>query len=527
MDKRLIALISVILGLLVGVIGNVLFFRQSIGLSFPLFVLIALGILLGFARLARSHSNRRNLWIILPLAFFAVMVAVRADPTITALNMLAVVWLGVILLHYRPLPEALDEESLSDQVQNAVTAGVMFPFKTFDALRVSTAWMREKQPLRETPLRSIGRGLLIALPVVIIFGVLLMSADAVFADIVNSAMNLFSIRGANEILQQAIIVLAIGWLACGGLVYGVLRQRRAARVVHVGDQAGVEISTDAADPLFAEMENERKAERKKHPFLLSMVEAGIVIGAVDVMFGLFVLIQFAYFFGGQANITLERGWTYAEYARRGFFELVAVSVLTLGLILWLDRVTVRSNTRQQRIFRGLAVVIVVLTGIMLISAAGRMSLYEEAYGFTHLRVYTHVFMLWLGVLFAVFLLALFRPARHIFSFGVTLCVMGFLVTINLMNVDGTIARQNIARTAHGYELDTRYLFTLSADAVPMVLPLYQAMNDFEDREEIVRWLRYQWFMLDSNREDTTLFSSHLSRETAWQMLSESQGIVPN
>ena len=135
------------------------------------------------------------------------------------------------------------------------------------------------------------------------------------------------------------------------------------------------------------------AKRKRQPFRLALLESSIVLGAVDLMFGAFVVVQIAYFFGGQALVNAGTGWTFAQYARRGFFELIAVSVLVLGLILWLDRVTPRTNARQHTIFRVLAVGMIALTGVMLVSASGRMSLYEEAYGYTHLRQYTHTFML--------------------------------------------------------------------------------------------------------------------------------------
>jgi hypothetical protein len=106
-------------------------------------------------------------------------------------------------------------------------------------------------------------------------------------------------------------------------------------------------------------------------------------------------------------------------------------------------VTVRHDTRQVRLFRILAVILVALTGVMLVSASQRMLLYEAAYGFTHLRVYTQVFMFWLGALFVIFLLALFRVRERIFSLGVLAVLIGYLVTLNVMNVEQYIADHNM------------------------------------------------------------------------------------
>ena len=131
---------------------------------------------------------------------------------------------------------------------------------------------------------------------------------------------------------------------------------------------------------------------------------------VDLLFLVFVGIQFAYLFGGQANITLE-GYTYAEYTRRGFFELLTVSVLTLGLILTLHWL-VRSETgRQKVIFKGLSSLMIALVLVILASAFQRLLLYEIAYGYTQLRLYSHIFMVWLALLFVWFLGTVMVPAR--------------------------------------------------------------------------------------------------------------------
>ena len=113
-----------------------------------------------------------------------------------------------------------------------------------------------------------------------------------------------------------------------------------------------------------------------------------------------MVIQFQYFFGGQTNIGVQ-GYTYAEYARRGFGELVAVAFFSLLLFLGLSAIVKRQNPAQRWVFSGLGLGMVALVGVMLVSAFQRLLLYEAAYGFSRLRMYTHVFMIWLGLLLAV------------------------------------------------------------------------------------------------------------------------------
>ena len=81
------------------------------------------------------------------------------------------------------------------------------------------------------------------------------------------------------------------------------------------------------------------------PFL-GFTEASIILGSILLLFGAFVLIQFQYFFSGQANISLE-GFTYSEYARRGFGELVAVAALSLLTFQVLSVITMRQTTGRK------------------------------------------------------------------------------------------------------------------------------------------------------------------------------------
>ncbi|MFN8561785.1 MAG: DUF4173 domain-containing protein, partial [Anaerolineae bacterium] len=279
----------------------------------------------------------------------------------------------------------------------------------------------------------------------------------------------------------------------------------------------------------ARLQHADRAERPKRKLpALGMIEGCMVLGSVDLLFALFVIIQFAYFFGGRATLQVA-SLSYAEYARRGFFELVAVSVLTLGLVLALDNTTVRRLDRHTTLFRVLAMLLVGLTGVILVSASQRMLLYEEQFDFTMLRVQTHVFMYWLAALFGFFLLALFRVRERIFSLGVLLVMIGYLGTLNLMNVEGYIAERNIARSAQGYELDYWYLSGFSVDALPVMLRAYQSAETRPELQAYAgQWLARQLSRLDTMRGTTgsTIFSANLSRDSAWAALDGIRDSLP-
>ena len=188
---------------------------------------------------------------------------------------------------------------------------------------------------------------------------------------------------------------------------------------------------------------------------------------VNMLFAAFVGIQFTYLFGGAANVT-EAGYTFADYARRGFFELLTVAILTMLLVLGLNWLSRRENKRQIRLFNGLGSVLVSLVLVMLVSAWRRMALYEAAFGYTELRLMVYVCMAWLAVTLVWFLLTMWiRPDR--FALGALLAVIGFVATLNLINPDGFVARQNLDRYVRTGDLDAAYLTTLSNDAEPQLV----------------------------------------------------------
>lgn len=526
MDRRLIAVWVLFLGAALGLLGSFFFVNQAAGLSFPLFITLSVVVTLAAARATGVSINRRNLWPLLPLLFFAAMVAVRADSLMITLNVLAVLALGGLGLHYLTARESVDEARLSEQLAAVILSGLNALFGGFGELGLGLGWLRNRQWRGKSAL-AVGRGLLIAAPVLLVFTALLTSADAVFAGYVDSIWQMFALNPSPVLMRYGFAAAVIGWLAVGALAYGVARLIPIPRT-----QPDLDVDTEPPPDPDAEILNdaltqEAEAEKPKPAFRLGMIEAGVVLGLVDLLFGLFVLVQLAYFFGGEDFIT-SRGLTVAEYARRGFFEMVAVSVMALGLALWLDNVTARGTQREHRVFQALALVIVGLNSVMLLSASQRMFLYESAFGFTHLRVFTHVAMLWIGVMFVFFLLAMFRVKRNVFSLGVLLVAMGYLGMLNLMNVDLYIAQNNINRFYNGEALDLRFLTLLSADAAPEVLAFYDEAGDNADVQEWAgQWLARELNRLDIQRERYGgLLSANAGRDTAWAMLDARRDDLP-
>lgn len=497
-----------IVALFLGWVFDFLFWKHQPGISFAIYVVLCLAG--GFLALLWNgiKPSWKSLLLLVPILFFAAMTAVRREPMsvflatafpLTLLGILAATYLGGRWLRY----------SLADYVANLFRlAGSVIarPF-IFLAEQKKQAQGEENANPPGAGARSgwkrvwaVLRGVLIAIPIVAVFATLLSSADLVFAARLDEFVQLFRLERLPEYIFRCIYILVFAYALAGA-------------ILHAGQKSQDEKLIGVEKPLV--------------PPFLGFTEAAVVLGAVNLLFGFFVVIQFQYFFGGQTNIGVE-GYTYAEYARKGFGELVAVAFFSLMLFLGLSAVVKRQNAAQRWAFSGLGLLLVALVGVMLFSAFQRLVLYETAYGFTRLRAYTHVFMIWLGALLAVVVVLDILRRERAFALAMVLASIGFAATLTLLNVDGFIVRQNVARAVQGEELDVGYLASLSSDSVP---DLGSALQDeslpAETRDAVGAALACQAYTLNSNRSDPNWRAFTFSRLWADTALKQVEGILDN
>lgn len=422
-----------------------LFWEKAFGVNFAIFTTLCLIAAMLLLRADGHRPARASLWLLLPLLFLAAMTFVRAEPMTIFLSASGTLFLmAVLALTY--LGGRWPRYSLADYVSGVLRLiGSMLARPLDFSLEVRRARAASGDPPPRRNLWPILRGIIIAVPVIAIFAALLASADLVFAARLEELIERLKLEDLPEYIFRGVYILILAYLLAGVILHAAAQSRD--------------------EQLIAE-------EKPVVPPFLGFIEAVIVLGGVAALFAAFVVVQFQYFFGGQANIHIE-GYTYSEYARRGFGELVTVAFFSLLLLLGLSGVARRENETQRRVFSGLGIGIVALVIVMLVSAFQRLLLYESAYGFSRLRAYTHIFMLWLGLLLvAVAALEALRRERA-FALAALLASLGFVISLGLVNVDAFIVRQNVARAVRGEELDVSYLTDLSTDAIPALAQAYQ------------------------------------------------------
>ena len=322
-----------------------------------------------------------------------------------------------------------------------------------DAL-FSTPRVETSRPAGGHRAAAIARGLLIAAPLVLVFGALFMSADAVFAELVS---NVFRFDFERIVSHVALFSIA-AWLSTGYLR---------------GFLTGTEPS------LFHERRPGINGGRVPAPkwLALGITEVATVLAALDLLFLVFVIVQFRYLFGGDALVQVTPGLTYADYARRGFFELVFAAFLVVPILLAADWLLDRRIHRDALVFRALAGVQIVLVLAITASALQRLRLYHASYGLTEARFYAMVLLIWIGAMLLWLAATVLRGRRDSFAFGALASGLATIALLFAINPDAVIARTNVARmSADAPErFDVAYATSLSADAVPVLIEALPAL----------------------------------------------------
>jgi hypothetical protein len=307
-------------------------------------------------------------------------------------------------------------------------------------------WQSITASRRSSRFAAVGRGLAIATLPVLVFGALFASADIFFRDLLVNAVFL----SPADVFSHLVLWALFTWLA-GSCLWGALLAER--------------------EPL------PETPEIRWLPF--GFIEAGVVFGLIDGLFLTFVGIQFRYLFGGAGRVKSSSLLTYAEYARRGFFELVTVAALVVPFQLFTHWLLPRGNARLQRFYSFVAAVLVVLVFVVMASAIQRMRLYEETFGLTELRLYTTAFMAWLFVVFAWLAFTVLRGRRDRFAFGLLVAGLAVLVGLNGLNPDALIVRRDAAIASQERAFDSAYALSLSPDSVPSLVANFDKVSPAE------------------------------------------------
>ncbi|MDP4161731.1 MAG: DUF4173 domain-containing protein, partial [Bacillota bacterium] len=301
-------------------------------------------------------------------------------------------------------------------------------------------------------------GVVISIPVLFIVLQLLMAADSQFERIIGGFPQWLEVINAESFFRILVVLI----YTCG--FFGLLQV------------------------LFKKQIQVMRQENEKKSFALDGVIAVTVLVLFNAVYVLFVIVQFKYFFSG----TLQGDYTFAQYARRGFFELLFVTMINLSITVAVIALVSPSGKGAKKFIQSMLTVLVLTSGVILSSAFLRLLMYEDAYGFTFTRVLVHSFMIFLMLILSFTAVKIWLEKVSLFHFYFITSLI-YYTAINIVNIDQIVVKQNMDRYESTGKIDVQYLSHFSSTGVLGLIDLYKKKPNIPElRNELTHqknWVR--------------------------------------
>ncbi len=564
--------------------GDILLRATPWGLNVLLFnIAFAGGVLFLLKRHAPERLTAQTLSLFGALVFFASMFALRDSIQLRLADSAAI--LAVLSALF--LPKFQITQRVAGVVHYVAAffwSGINALFAPFVLAGSDIEWKIIPKDGWRRHAFSVARGIAVATPLIVIFGALFMAADAAYEGLVQRIFNFDPTTILTHFMLFAVFAwLSAGYLR-GMLLQGVGgaasvifgkdtqtpsnlddapadasdQEKDISHMARVSAESGeypvtlpddrtvVEHINTSEPPNSADRDAEMRpagdanssdAYGKKKTslwphidntvlpsaFTLGTVEVGVILGLMNLLFLSFVIVQVPYLFGGMELVQNTPDFKLAEYARRGFGELVAVSALVLPILLaghWLIR---KENPFSGKLFRVLAGVQIVLLFVIMASAVQRLVLLTGSlgYGMTTIRLYPMIFMTWLAIVFVWFGATVLRGSRQHFAWGALWFAFLVLGATHVLNPDAFIVKTNVALMNQGRPFDAYYNSTLSADAIPALMNSFADLSEDNQKQVIRQVVRH----VCENREESGFRSLNVSRWQANKVINSNNQLV--
>ncbi|HHY73285.1 MAG TPA: DUF4173 domain-containing protein [Bacillus bacterium] len=472
--------IFLLLCFLVGLVAEEAFLMYQIGISYFVFIVFFYSLFFWRFRSFNFSHQRFGYLLLISIWILAACYTLYDTALFYMLNIVVIPTLVIFHLVLITSPKKFDWSNLVfiKYILHRIVDGIRY--NAIFLKYVSKLSKQNSNQKHYDVWKKILIGIGVSIPLLAIILTLLISADTEFARILSSIPNFLTFRG--DLVFRFIIVLIYTFLFFGFMQ--VLLQRKMDVIYKNGTMK---------------------------PLTLDGVITLTILLLLDLVYILFVVVQFKYFFSG----TLEDGYTYAEYARRGFFELLFVTMINLTVTITVIYSTKIVQGLLKKTIRFALAVLVLSSGVILISAFMRMMMYEDAYGFTFLRVLVHSFMIFLMVILAYTLVKIWLEQLSLFHFYFIAALI-YYVGINFINLDSIVVKQNITRYEETGKIDINYLNSLSSTGILGLIELYEKNPHVQGLEELLQQRKQEKKWLKSEAWQ----SYNLAKNRAYQKLGE-------
>lgn len=425
---------------LLGLTGDLLLRGGTWRLGLLLFVLLGLGSVLVLTRSVTLGLERRLVFGGVALA--ASGLVLRDAEQLYALDMISLLCVGALAV-WQAGGRKLGGFAVKDSVRACILTAIALLTGAPHALLASGAGAASGASTtagaaagaaRWAWVRPIGLGALVAILPLFLVAVLLGQADPVFEGFLSFGFDFLS----TQALGHVFVIVLLSWLAAGWL-WSIVTARMGPSLPDVASP-GMEFSS------------------------IAVALYGLV-GLLTVFLGL----QGRVLFGGAAYLAATTGLSVAEYARNGFFDLIAVTAVVLGTLLATHWLLDRTRTGAERHFRTGGWALILLVTVLMLSALVRMGLYVRYFGLSADRYFATAVMLWIAMALGWFAWTVLRGQSDRFGVGILAVSTLWVAALNASNPEALVVRVNLARAADGRAFDVEYHARLSADALPALI----------------------------------------------------------
>lgn len=448
------------------ILNSILIVKQSLGINVILFTLPLLVFLYYYLKLNKLIKNKRGLLFFIPIIILSCMYFVH-DNIFNEFNIVIIPILYALMFIY----------TINKPVQLLAFLKNIFniffkPIEYIDkAVKSAVKYFDLKLKLDTNSKKKI-KAILIIIPIVLLVFWLLCMADEVFA-------GLFT--WINDLLED---------LSIGNIIYRII----IMIILYVYLNASLMFVL-----------NELKNKEQKSKFKIDLFTMKVLTTALNIIYILFDIIQIKSLFLHSVASNIN----YAQYARSGFFELMIISVINLVIIL------LAKQSEKNKYTKSMSIVMVFLTLIIIVSSFYRMNLYEQAYGYTLLRLGVYVALITEGILLIPTVVYIVKDKINILNYYVIIITIIYTF-INLFSVDVIIAKRNIKRYQIKDDIDIEYLSNNYSDNIPILLEFKDQLKEKELREDLDFYLSSYY---DENKNKLNILEYNISKDKALKLLA--------
>ena len=431
--------------ILLAIWNSILFFNKSLGISVILFMLL---------KSNEKIINKNGLLLIIPILMLSVSYCIYNQTFFKILNSILIPFLTMLMFIMCIRPT----NKFKTILQNIF--GILIkPFSYINRVMNIIFELLSKKLTISSTSKKVIKSILILIPFLIIILLLLTSADMIFESMISKIINikyimkLLTFKNFKNLSYRIIIILIFFLYLSVVLNYILFTYPK-------------------------EKSKEKELKVKNDNLTIK-----VILTAFNVVYIIFDFIQIKslLFHSVSSNIN------YAEYARQGFLQLMIISIINIVLILISKKFEENDSTKNKYI-KSMSLLMVLLTFIIIISSFFRMNLYESEFGYTFLRLLVYVILFTETLLLIPTIIYIIKK-----NFNITksyfIIVIVIYTFINFVNIDEIIAVRNINRYNVKNDIDIEYLENGRADNIPILIKLYNKVEDKEIKEKLYNYLK--------------------------------------